>query len=126
MGAPKGHKRYGGRIKGTPNKATVNAREAIASFVDGNAHRLQEWLDRVAGGIQVPVLDDQGQPKLDAQGKKLMSFEVFPDPALAFRMVMDITEYHVPKLQRTDIHASLEAKGEMLVRVEYVPTEGES
>jgi hypothetical protein len=32
-------KRRGGRKAGIPNKTTQQAREAIALFVDGNAHR---------------------------------------------------------------------------------------
>ena len=39
--------RIGGRAVGTPNKSTAKAREAIAAFVDGNAHQLQTWLDRL-------------------------------------------------------------------------------
>lgn len=93
----------GGRQAGTPNKATTKARQAIADFVDGNTHRLQDWLDKVAGGVQVPVLDDDGMPKMDAEGNPVMRFQVLPDPAAAFKMVMDIAEYHVPKLARTEV-----------------------
>lgn len=64
----------GGRVKGVPNKATAEAREAIASFVDGNAHRLQQWLDRVAE----------------------------TDPEKAFVLFQSVIEYHVPKLARTE------------------------
>lgn len=99
----RGKKTGGGSRMGKPNKATKSAKEAIAHFIDGNTHRLQGWLDMVAGGVQVPVVDDAGKPKKDTQGKPLMRFEVFPDPALAFKMVMDIAEYHVPKLARTEI-----------------------
>lgn len=63
-----------GRPKGIPNKATAKAREAIADFVDGNAHRLTEWLDRVAD----------------------------EDPAEAFKLFQSVVEYHIPKLQRTE------------------------
>ena len=35
------------RPKGSPNKATAEAREAIARLVDGNAHRLNIWLDEI-------------------------------------------------------------------------------
>ncbi len=66
-----------GRAKGVPNKATANAREAIAQFVDGNAHRLEGWLDEMA-------LD----PKLG--------------PKAAFDAFMGVVEYHVPKLARTE------------------------
>ena len=41
----------GGRPKGSPNKATAAVREAIAVFAEGNAHKLQEWLDDVAMGL---------------------------------------------------------------------------
>lgn len=70
----KGYK-TGGRATGTPNKATQDARQAIASFVDGNAHRLTEWLDRVA----------------------------VENPAKAFELFQSVVEYHIPKLQRTEM-----------------------
>ncbi len=65
-----------GRVKGVPNKATTNAREAIARFVDDNSGRLQGWLDQIS----------------DSQG-----------PAAAFKCVADLLEYHVPKLARTEL-----------------------
>lgn len=43
-------------------------------FVDGNAHRLQEWLDRIA--------ED--------------------DPEKAFSLFQSVLEYHVPKLARNE------------------------
>lgn len=63
-----------GRPKGVANKATLQAREAIAAFVDGNAHRLTEWLDRIA----------QDNPKA------------------AFDCFQSVVEYHIPKLSRVD------------------------
>lgn len=63
------------RAKGTPNKATAAAREAIAKFVDGNAHRLTRWLDSVAE----------------------------TNPAKAFELYQSVIEYHVPKLARTEL-----------------------
>jgi len=63
-----------GKPKGAVNKATQAAREAIGMFVDGNAHRLQEWLDRIA--------DD--------------------DPEKAFSLFQSVIEYHVPKLARSE------------------------
>jgi hypothetical protein len=72
-----------GRPAGTPNKATTQAREAIALFVDGNAHRLSEWLDQVAHGIP-----DQ---------------DVKPNPAKAFELFQSVVEYHIPKLARTEV-----------------------
>jgi hypothetical protein len=71
-----GHKMGSGRPRGAPNKATSAAREAIARFVDGNVERLQGWLDEIA----------------KENGSKA-----------AWDCVMDVLEYHVPKLQRTEL-----------------------
>lgn len=65
----------GGSRKGVPNKATQAAREAIGAFVDGNAHRLQGWLDRIAE----------------------------KDPEKAFSLFQSVIEYHVPKLARSEL-----------------------
>lgn len=72
---PKGV-RLGGRAKGVPNKATANARAAIAAFIDGNSGRLQEWLDQIA----------------ETEG-----------PKAAFNCFVDLIEYHVPKLARHEV-----------------------
>ena len=69
-----------------PNKATSDARAAIAAFVDGNAHRLEGWLDQVANG----VLDPDG------------GYAVAPNPSRAFEMFQSVVEYHIPKLARTE------------------------
>lgn len=76
-------KNTGGRPKGSPNKATADARQAIATFVDGNAHRLTEWLDAVANGV----------PEADVK----------PNPAKAFELFQSVVEYHIPKLARTEV-----------------------
>lgn len=73
----------GGRAPGSPNKATKEARQAIAAFVDGNAHRLTDWLDAVANG----------DPDNDIK----------PNPAKAFELFQSVVEYHVPKLARTEL-----------------------
>jgi hypothetical protein len=61
-----------GRKKGVPNKATKSARDAIALFVDGNADRLQVWLDQIA----------------------------LENPEKAFQLFQSVIEYHVPKMAR--------------------------
>jgi hypothetical protein len=68
-------KKQPGRPKGVPNKTTALAREAIARFVDGNCENLQKWLDEIA----------------DRDG-----------PQAAFKCLMDVVEYHVPKLARVE------------------------
>jgi hypothetical protein len=73
----KTRQKTGGRVAGVPNKSTALAREAIARFVDGNSHMLQEWLEAIA--------DD---PKYG--------------PKHAFDCFMQVAEYHVPKLARTE------------------------
>lgn len=60
-----------------PGKVTLQAREAIAKLADGNVDRLQGWLDDIAAD--------------EKQG-----------PAVAFKLFMDVLEYHVPKLARTE------------------------
>ena len=61
------------RPKGSPNKATAEAREAIARLVDGNAHRLNLWLDEI----------------YETKGAEA-----------AWRCMMEVIEHHVPKLAR--------------------------
>lgn len=60
-----------------PSKTTLQAREAIAAFVELNAEKMQGWLEDVAA-----------DPK--------------HGPAVAFKMVTEIMEYHIPKLSRAE------------------------
>lgn len=87
-------KKYGGRVAGTPNKATAEARQAIAQFVDGNAHRLLEWLNRVSDGVKVTEPDEQGN--------MVERYVVPPNPAKAFELFQSVIEYHTPKLARME------------------------
>ena len=89
----KTRKKKGGRVAGVPNKVTAQAREAIAMFVDGNAHRLTEWLDQVANGNE----------------------DTKPNPAKAFELFQSVVEYHVPKLARTEITGKDDGPVEMVV-----------
>lgn len=73
----------GGRRPGSGNKATGEAKAAIAMFVDNNAHRLEDWLDAVANG----------DPENDVK----------PNPGKAFELFQSVVEYHIPKLGRTVI-----------------------
>lgn len=65
-----------GSRKGIPNKATANAREAIAHLVEGNIHRMERWLDEI---------------------------EQRDGPLAAWRCLQDVIEYHIPKLARTEV-----------------------
>lgn len=70
-----------GRTKGTPNKSTAQAREAVALLVEGNLPKLQGWLDRIAAD----------------------------DPKAAMDTFVKLLEYHVPKLARTELTGQYEA-----------------
>lgn len=65
-----------GRPAGSVNKATKSAREAIAAFVDNNAPRLEALLATI---------------------------EKENGAAAAYKCIMDLMEYHVPKLARTEV-----------------------
>ena len=84
--------KYGGRTKGTPNKATQTAREAIADFVDGNAHHLETWLQTVANGVK-RIDPETGEEE----------YLIPPNPAKAFDLFQSVVEYHVPKLARMEV-----------------------
>jgi|TARA_R110000868_G_scaffold199858_4_gene446969 hypothetical protein len=88
-----------GRAKGTQNKITLTAKQAIAEFVDGNAHRLTGWLDQVANGS--PMLDSNGNQVYDPDGN--MVYVTRPNPEKAFNLFQSVVEYHVPKLARSEI-----------------------
>jgi hypothetical protein len=102
-------KKTGGRGKGTPNKATADARAAIALFVDGNAHRLQGWLDSIADGLRDEP-DKEGNP-----GKWIVE----PNPQKAFELFQSVIEYHVPKLARMEGDVNVKAKGDINVNVRF-------
>jgi hypothetical protein len=70
----KGEKRRNQGKHGPP-RASLAAREAIGRFVDGNSERLQGWLDEIA----------------ERDG-----------PKAAFQCVVDLLEFHCPKLARQE------------------------
>jgi hypothetical protein len=71
-------RKTGGRVAGVPNRATAAARQSIALFVENNVDRLQGWLDDIAA-------DEKLGPKV------------------AYECFMNVVEYHVPKLARTEV-----------------------
>jgi hypothetical protein len=88
-----------GRKAGVPNKSTTMAREAIASFVDANAHKMQEWLEKVADGVK----DDDDK------------WIVQPAPDKAFQMLQTVMEYHLPKLARQEVVGDEKAPVRMVI-----------
>jgi hypothetical protein len=79
-----------GRPVGVPNKSTAKAREAFAIFVDNNSEKMQEWLEAIAN-----------DPK--------------HGPKVAFDCLMAVSEYHVPKLSRSEMVG--EGGGPMTVEI---------
>lgn len=67
-----------GRKAGAVNRATKKSREAFALLMEGNVDRMQEWLDAIAK-----------DPK--------------HGPKAAFDCILDLAEYHLPKLARTEL-----------------------
>jgi hypothetical protein len=65
-----------GRKVGVPNKATKSAREGIAMLIEANVPKMSGWLTKI---------------------------EQEHGPLVALKCVQDMLEYHVPKLQRTEL-----------------------
>jgi hypothetical protein len=64
-----------GRPKGAPNKSTAIVREAIANLLERNAPNMDRWLNEVAQD----------------------------DPYKALDLMNKLSEYHIPKLARTEL-----------------------
>ena len=64
-----------GRPKGMPNKSTGIVREAIANLLERNAPNMDRWLNEVAD----------------------------KDPHKALDIIQKLSEYHIPKLARTEV-----------------------
>ena len=83
----------GGRPKGSVNKVTATAREAIGRIADGMAGEFEGWIKAVADGTP-SELDENGQP---------VKWLIKPDPRGAAEVYLKAIEYHVPKLSRTEL-----------------------
>jgi hypothetical protein len=72
-------RKTGGRQKGTVNKVTRSARQAIGLLLNGQSHKVAKWLDEIyeTGGAKA-----------------------------AFNCYIKLLEYHVPKLSRTEIQGN--------------------
>lgn len=95
-----------GRPKGKPNGTTIAVREAIARVLDGNAENLGRWLASVAEGEREPA--EEGEK---GEGSWLRK----PDPGLALKLAMDMAEYHIPKLARTEINGEIGIRGKLII-----------
>lgn len=82
----------GGRPKGSPNKSTSGAREAIAKLLDSRftTRKVGEWLEAI-----------EADPK--------------HGPRECLRVLTDLMEFHVPKLARTTVSGDDGAPIELVV-----------
>jgi hypothetical protein len=101
-------KKHGGRAAGTPNKATADVRAAIAQLLESNVDNFSVWLAAVAAGEKEaePITDEDGKPILDPVTQKPLvdlNWLRRPDPATALKLAMDMAEFHIPKLARTEL-----------------------
>ena len=68
--------KYGGRQKGTPNKATARLREAFTGLLEGNISRVQELFDKVAE----------------------------KNPQKALELMLKLSEFVLPKLRAIEVN----------------------
>lgn len=71
----------GGRVSGTPNKATAEFRQTITALLEKNASNVDLWLQQVAEGVE------------DSK----------PDPAKALDLLAKLAEFGAPKLSRSEL-----------------------
>jgi hypothetical protein len=72
-----------GRPKGVPNKSTGRVKDFMSLFLTQNVTRLNELLDKIEKGCPEDGLR--------------------PDPKGAAQFLMQVAEFVVPKLQRTEV-----------------------
>ena len=95
MAAPKGHTKYGGRSKGTPNKKTADIKQAFQELIENNLDNMTKWLNEIAKN----------------------------DPAKALTLIKDLSEYILPKQARQDVTLNTQPEGVKII-IQDVGTEG--
>jgi hypothetical protein len=71
-------KKFGGRKKGTPNKTTKEIRNAFQLIIDNNLNNIDKWLNEIA--------------------------ETNPEKAIT--IILNISEYVLPKLNKVEVEKS--------------------
>ncbi|MDB0599877.1 hypothetical protein PL373_01655 [Tenacibaculum maritimum] len=73
-------KKFGGRKKGTPNKTTKEIRDSFQFIIDKNLNNLDKWLNKI--------------------GKD--------NPEKAITLILNISEYVLPKLNKIEFDEKIE------------------
>ena len=82
MSFEKGHKKQGGRSKGTPNKTTAEIRENVKTLIEMNLPKMQDWIDATAE----------------------------ENPSKAIDIIIKLTDYVLPKLKSIEVVDNSEEK----------------
>jgi hypothetical protein len=102
-----------GRRKGSRNRLPQEAREVLTAAIKSLSPNLEDWIRSVADGKRAkdPLMGN-------------MVWERRPDPGLAASLTLQLAEYSVPKLARTEV---ANAQGQTLA-ITYVglPPPGKS
>jgi hypothetical protein len=83
MPKAKGAPKTGGRVAGTPNKATAEFRQTVQALLDDNRENVKTWLKQVAEGDK--------------------DLEMKADPGKALDLLAKLAEFAAPKLARTEV-----------------------
>ncbi len=86
--------KYGGRQKGTPNKATGRLREAFTELLVGNMGKVQELLDKVAE----------------------------KNPQKALELLLKLSEFALPKLRAIEVNNELEEGKHTSLNINIIDT----
>lgn len=95
---------------------TSRARIAIGEFVNDNVDQMSDWLQRVANGL--PKLNADGEVIRDSDGSVVWVNK--PDAAGALKALADLAEYHLPKLSRAEVAATVEHTDPALLSTEQL------
>lgn len=76
----------GGRVAGTPNKATKEFRDTVTALLEKNAGNVGIWLEQVANGVP------------ESEGVKAVPAA----PEKALDLLAKLAEFAAPKLARTE------------------------
>jgi hypothetical protein len=82
----------GGRVKGTPNRVTVEFRETVQKLLDDNRDNVAKWLAQVAEGMPA---------KFDRNGNCTRPGRP-ADPLGALSRLGALADYAAPKLSRQE------------------------